>query len=619
MTTAIFCALIVQFAFASSHETAHTPEPTPTPTSAHGPAPTAAHGPAPAPAHETAHTTAHEDHKSHSSTGTNKTNSTHTAAAAEPTLDDMFLFAGGIAFFAFLFYMSNKGSLEHAEEDKDHLGNQQKHPVEHVLFCGNSKRVRGFTWGWIRTCASIFIGVIAWAPFGLYIFQTKERMQKDPLHTEAAIRWTGLGLSLVAFSLEFVIYILSVVVFTVKCLGCFETFLGFFAVWSHVLGFSSIHVIAYVQDVSVELLVPGGLKPCHTMYRSNSSHHTVDDVIQCKEEYIVEHPEYRWMLTGVTFLTWCACAAVLGALFFTCHYALMRWWVVPRARDSPHLDHSKHHRTEKMNKLVEHLRELPGEALALGTAFTLMRVDIGLITSELPEIMQTTSNEKSVKDKVCIIGCAIFMTILAMAYNACKEPCFHRHKGMLCRCLTVVREYVQQFLTFGAAFTWLYAIRWLAYDANLIGVQNPKHSLFMHILIAFGISFLGLFSLVFTRGLEMAGGCFCDFVVEWIIILAILAALSWEVSLDLMVEQLASGHLKPPWNGVTNTAAYFFLLIIFLVLLPVFLFCIYPESMNIELGKVIEAGENEDEDEGSEASSDLVSEDYDHDIDVFEE
>jgi hypothetical protein len=220
-----------------------------------------------------------------------------------------------------------------------------------------------------------------------------------------------------------------------------------------------------------------------------------------------------------------------------------------------------HH--EKPFHLVKaHLREFSSEVGALALSYTFMRAFCGSLTGELPEVFQVTGPEKTNDQIAELFSFAFTCTILAGILHAAEKKLYYCCK----RIRRIGILFSTTFMTFLTAFSFLQALRWSTYSQN----EDSQHSLYHHIAIGMSTSYIGLaFNLIYCKA------CQGRFMLEIAKIFAVLAAFTWELSLDIMLEQ--ASHLNNS-SSVGHLYDSGFILVLLLFLAPMFIFGVYPTT-----------------------------------------
>lgn len=388
------------------------------------------------------------------------------------------------------------------------------------------------TWEWIATTLSIFIAVCVWAGFNFAILLDRRAAMREAGNSEKTIALNLAIYALFAVLLHMAVY-LSVVSALPRCLAEYiPNALAFVTVWAHVIGFALMNHIAYIQDYFVALFT---------------------------EE---DSPSY--LIFGISSLVWIGYFPLTYISLHIVNKVILSCCITEDrviGQDLVEKDSSGYIHSESPYHLVKaHLEEFSVEAGGLALSYTLMRGVCGAITGTLPDVFQVVGTEKSYVQIGALTSFGVVCALIAAIMHALEKTCTGKHHGL---------EYSMTFLTFLTAFTFLQALRWSTYTND----PSTQHSLYDHISFGFLSSYLGLaFNLIWYQGCSHK---LTNFMLEIAKIFAILAAFTWELSLDIMLEQANLLNMGSTFNHLLDSA-FIFVLTIFLA--PVFIIGVYPTT-----------------------------------------
>jgi len=388
------------------------------------------------------------------------------------------------------------------------------------------------TWEWVSTTLSIFIAVCVWASYNfLVLLWEKEEM------TKAGDSATTIAFNLSIYALFAVLIFMTIYLIAVTCLPRFLTSyvpetIAFITVWAHVVGFATMNHIAYTQDYFVALFADS------------------------------DSPA-SWVFC-IAVLVWLAYMVLVNVSLHIVLRVILANCVTPDSIVGEELEEKEGdhiHEHSPYEVVHHHLEEFSVEVGGLALSYTMLRAICGGITGTLPEVFQVTGNELTTSEIGTLSALAILFAILAGIMLALEEDCTGKHHGF---------EYSSTFMTFLTAFTSLQAIRWSTYTRD----PARQHSLYHHIAISLVCSYIGLsLNLVWYEGCSHK---LMNFMLEVAKILGILAAFTWELSLDIMLEQ--ANLLNMGDNVFSNYIDAGFILVLLVFLTPLFIFGVYPTT-----------------------------------------
>jgi len=388
------------------------------------------------------------------------------------------------------------------------------------------------TWEWVSTTLSIFIAVCVWASYNfLVLLQEKADMKK------AGDSATTIAFNLSIYALFAVLIFMTIYLIAVSCLPHFLTSyvpetIAFVTVWAHVVGFAMMNHIAYTQDYFVSLF---------------SDSDSPGSWVFCIAVLV-------WLAYVV--LVNVSLHIVLRVILASC---VTHDSIVGDELEEKEGDHI--HEQSPYEVVHHHLEEFSVEVGGLALSYTMLRAICGGITGTLPEVFQVTGNEMTSFQIGLLSAFAILFAILAAIMLALEEDCTGKHHGF---------EFSSTFMTFLTAFTFLQAIRWSSYTKD----PSTQHSLYHHIVVSLVCSYIGLtFNLIWYEGCSHK---LMNFVLEVSKIFGILAAFSWELSLDIMLEQ--ANLLSMGDSLFANYVDAGFILVLLAFLTPLFIFGVYPTT-----------------------------------------
>lgn len=387
-----------------------------------------------------------------------------------------------------------------------------------------------YTWKWISLVLSLFLASILWMNYDFTVNQAvAEDVNADGTH-ETQVTIIRVVLALIYTAVLLAIYIAVVSMLHCCGAGWIGVIEAFLSVWAHTVGFAQLHVVSDWQNLVAEKL---------------------------------DAPV--WLSAGVV---WLVCIAALLAAFFIINTILMRCCVTPYFSEDDE---------DSPKKLHGQLREFAAESNALALAWTFLRIIIAMSASELPKFMTTDIKPKTTAQKWTMFAVAVVSTLITAGTHGVLQ--FHKCKGQ--SFLRALRKFVMSFTNFLAAFAWLEVIRYFVYGAlasGAAGVSNmSSESLFLHIFMAFFVTYIGL-ALV---PILACCSCASEGIGDITFVLAILAAFSWYICLDIVL-------IKSTKDGMVGVEAYenpFFYTDVFLLclLFPMYVFAIYPTAKSLSL------------------------------------
>jgi hypothetical protein len=330
--------------------------------------------------------------------------------------------------------------------------------------------------------------------------------------------------------------------------------LAFTTVWAHVVGFALMNHIAFYQDYFVELLAD----------KSNAT-----------------------SVFGVAVGVWFAYFVLSYLALYVVYHSLLASCVTEETVQGPDLmeiEDGHKHIEHPFHLVKAHLREFSAEVGALALSYTFMRAFCGSLIGELPEVFQVSGPDKTTAQIAQLFGFAVICTIGAAILHAAEKKIY------TC-CPQIGRIgilFSTTFMTFLTAFSYLQAMRWATYSKN----ETSQHSLYHHIAIGMTTSYLGLaFNLISCKQ------CQCRFLLEIAKIFAVLAAFTWELSLDIMLEQ--ASHLNKS-QTIGHLYDSLFILVLLAFLSPMFICGVYPTTHVAKANdksKLVQAMMEEEEEE----------------------
>jgi len=224
------------------------------------------------------------------------------------------------------------------------------------------------------------------------------------------------------------------------------------------------------------------------------------------------------------------------------------------------------------DEFQETLDEFQNDALALATGFAIMRTLVAGISGQLPQILQAGVSHTT-RQKTIFLIVTILVTLVAAAYTVLKDmKCFV--KG----CSGQLRDFFGLFLNMLSAWMWLQFIRWAVYQSS----YGASHSLYVHVLMSVLVNFVGMILVTWYAVVRHAVSSFVPRKIfhDLTKIVALGMGLSWEVTFDISVEGLfheTQGSKIGKLFGVVAVKT-----VLILILLPAFVWSIYPRAMKAE-------------------------------------